>query len=478
MELIWEYTFPLPFLAPVTRPSLSAIYADLQKGADGFIGIGITTYPDRPLRNGPRHISFFEIDLARKHVTHCPTTMSFRHLTELQLCYDDEKSTWLCEMAYPVDFNDVLEIYQINPADDPQWVRCVLVEGDENIGWGGKLSKIIWSTFPKLMCVFGVLDIIDVNDAWLYWATWSWENGWSNKELQEICSYDAVVACVTEQGCLLLLYQRMLDEYLSPSNDRTGSGTWQLSYRAYNNDGHCLHQEVIPQLTTPIRHTEYPESDFWKAFHLSIVIENGPLSGAERQSTSIVSIVQRELAKTLKESGSDTRTDPDRNIGPKAIGRLLWIDQQGCLLDSQDGLVGEEVTLCCCGEQVVGAQLLDGEWQLWHWFPGTQTGVRMGAFLPAEIKHVTVMAQEPQINGKNLHFWCIEEYTDGIRVVRRECEQGNEVATFWREGILLLEDTTRARHLTRKCVGTVLSEDRLVLLGIDQDETLKLLCFQ
>ena len=158
------------------------------------------------------------------------------------------------------------------------------------------------------------------------------------------------------------------------------------------------------------------------------------------------------------------------------IGRLLWINLQGHILSAEDGRIGEQLTFCCCGDTMIGADLLEGQWRLWHWIPAAGTGIHIGTSFPADVMKVSILAEGPHAGENGRSFWCLEQYQQGLRVVQRDCEQGNERAAIWCEGFTLLCDWTGIRM--EKCQGVVLSEGRLVLLGRDQDEKIKLVCIQ
>lgn len=252
---------------------------------------------------------------------------------------------------------------------------------------------------------------------------------------------------------------------------------------AYDNTGHLVHQEVIPQLTTHIRDLKLPDHDLFEAFLLQVVVESGPLYGTQQQPTCVVVATRQE--KATKDSSEKLGKTATRNTGEEVleeslerIGRLLWMDQQGHVLSDEDGLLGEQVTLGCCGETVVGTDLLEGRWRLWHWVPSAKTGIQVDTYLPSEIVKVTVLAGEPDLSKETAHFWCFEQYTSRLRIVQRESEHGNEVMALWCEDFTLLYRRPETGIQAEKCQGVVLTKGRLVLLGCDQNEKIKLMCIQ
>lgn len=493
MESLWEYTFPVISLGS---------HVTLQKGTDNLVGVAIADYPDMPpsipfiLIGGrkmfslppsarTRRTSFFAIDLKRKQAVNSSMFVSHVSSNPFHLIYDQELTIWLSELErqFPDSKGyDGLEIYEIHPEEDPQWIRWVSIDGKQ-VDLGNKECIALWKTGQRVHCLFRIPDIGESDDDQVFWATWSLQTTDSQEKIQKIGYADAITVHITEQGCLLFLYQRLLDRVETPFSDRTGSGKWQLSCMAYDNTGHLVHQEVIPQLTTHIRDLKLPDHDLFEAFFLQVVVVDGPLYGSEQQSTCVAVAMRKEKTAHLSsEEQESVEAENKRTEGLQElqhqIGRLLWMDQQGYMLAAEDGLFGEQVTLGCCGETVVGTDLREGRWRLWHWVPSAKTEVQVDTYLPTEVVKVTVLAEEPCPNKERAHFWCLEQYVSRLRVVQRESERGNEVMALWCEDFTLLYHWPEIGIQTEKCQGVVLSEGRLVLLGRDQNEKIKLLYIQ
>ncbi len=490
MELLWEYTFP------VIDPGAQVT---LQKGSDDLVGVAITDHPDLPpsvrsiliggrkMRWLPQSIrtiraSFFEVDLSRKQITTSSMIVPTVFIPPLQLFYDQERAIWLGELERPLPLREGLEIYKIHPEEDPQWIQQVVIKGDQ-VDVGDNRCVAFWKANNELQCLFLVPDVGESDDDQIFWATWSLQTTDVQEKIQQIGYTDAIVAHIMNQGCLLFLYQRLLDGVKTPFSDRTGSGTWQLSCIAYDKMGHLIHREVIPQLTTPIRDLKLPDHDLFESFLLQVAVEQGPLYGPEQQPTCVAVATRREKTSNVSteeqrnvDAGSKRKEEVEVPTGN--VGRLLWMDQQGQTLWAEDGRVGEHVALCCCGETVVGTDLLEGRWRLWHWQPSARTGIQGEIFLPADVIKVTVLAKEPYPGEKETHFWCLEQYDRGLRVVQRENEQENEVMAIWCKDFTLFYDRPGTGFQIERCQGVVLSEGRLVLLGQDQNEKVKLICIQ
>jgi hypothetical protein len=491
MELLWEYTFPVISLGS---------HVTLQKGTDNLVGVAIADYPDMPpsipfILIGARKMfslppsartrrtSFFEMDLKRKQAIISSMHVSHVSSNPFHLIYDQERTIWWSELErqFPGSKGyDGLEIYEIHPEEDPQWIRRVSIDGKQ-VDLGDKECIALWKTGQRVHCLFRIPDIGESDDDQVFWATWSLQTADSQEKIQQIGYADAITVHITEQGCLLFLYQRLLDRVETPFSDRTGSGKWQLSSMAYDNTGHLVHQEVIPQLTTHIRDLKLPDHDLFEAFFLQVVVGDGPLYGSEQQSTCVAVAMRKEKTAHLSsEEQESVEAENKRTEGLQElqhqIGRLLWIDLQGHILSAEDGRIGEQLTLCCCGNTIIGADLLEGRWRLWHWIPAAGTGIHIGTSFPADVIKISILAEEPRAGENGRSFWCLEQYQQGLRVVQRDCEQRNERTAIWCEGFTLLCDWTGIRM--EKCQGVVLSEGRLVLLGRDQDEKIKLVCIQ
>ena len=287
MELLWEYTFPVISLGS---------HVTLQKGTDNLVGVAIADYPDMPpsipfiLIGGrkmfslppsarTRRTSFFEMDLKKKQAIISSMFVSHVSGNPFHLIYDQERAIWWSELRrqFPGSKGyDGLEIYEIHPEEAPQWIRWVSIDG-EQVDLGEKECVALWKTGQKVHCLFRIPDIGESDDDQVFWATWSLQAA----DIQEKISTDRI------HGCNHCSHYRARMPFVplstafryveTPFSDRTGSGKWQLSYMAYDNTGHLIHQEVIPQLTTHIRDLKLPDHNLFEAFFLQVVVGDGPL---------------------------------------------------------------------------------------------------------------------------------------------------------------------------------------------------------
>ena len=180
MELLWKYTFPV--IDPGAQPTL-------QKGSDNLVGIAITDHPDLPLlarttliggkkmRWLPQsirtiQISFFEVDVSIKHITVSSMVVPTVFIPPLRLCYDQEQAIWLSELERPLSSYDGLEIYEIHPEEDPQWISRVTIDGKQ-VDLGDKECVALWKTGQRVHCLFLIPDIGESDDDQVFWATWN-----------------------------------------------------------------------------------------------------------------------------------------------------------------------------------------------------------------------------------------------------------------------------------------------------------------
>lgn len=445
MKLFWEYTFPLD--------EGSIFRIALQKGMSGLLGVAVAQQAKASQPIHTIHLAFFEIDLNKKYVLHSSKTMDSAFTTKLQIIYDKERTRWLLALDRTLYACCVLEVYEIHSEADAQWMKRISIKGERGHWMLGYMRcHALWKTGQRGVCAFNMrMRIGETSRSHLFWTDWTLQNGDWNEDLYRIEKGYVVTTYVREQRCLLFLREQVLDQH------RPLKEMWRLNCIAYEIDEEGWHQEIIPQLTTPIRSKQDSDEDVLQ----EIGVASGPLYGDDQQLTCVLA--------------EETHTKSER---PQVItSHLFWLDLQGHVLESLDAPLGRHLTLCCCGEKVIGTDLLEGQWRRWHWVPSAGTGIQVDAYLPGEVTQSIVVAEEPHPDQETSHYWCIEGYELGVRVSQRECEGGNELMVVWCEDFVLLSDWAKTPTIKNHQLA-VASDGCLVLLGVNEDEKLKLVCFQ
>lgn len=394
----------------------------------------------------------------------------FPSLFELQLLYDRGKKGWWCEITSAGDFDEKLVFYEIVGDEDREWREMFTVRDDDRYASGGIRCRGMWTRDQQLHYVFVSVHALDQNDSHFYWATRDQASLLTSETCQLLGHVDGIFPHVFAQRCLVMVLQRHLEQPLSEDGLRTGPGTWEWSYLILAQDQPPFHHETLSQLTRPIVHTHYPEEDFWEAFDRSIAITDGPPSGAGVQATCVVALAQYTREK--REQTPSMERKHDDHAVPQHQAAVFWIDQQGQLLQSADGFLGTEMSLCCCENKVIGVYLYEGRWRFWSWVLGEKAILSSAQTFPEDVKKVILVAGKSVDEGSEAHFWCIEEYADRVRVTQRSCEQFEEIAVAEIENFTLLQDFSSSRQ------GKALNVDGLVLLGVDGNNSLKLFYFQ
>ena len=80
---------------------------------------------------------------------------------------------------------DELEIYEIHPEEDPQWIKWVSIDGKQ-VDLGDKECVALWKTGQKVHCLFRIPDIGESDDDQVFWATWSLQTADNQEKISEI----------------------------------------------------------------------------------------------------------------------------------------------------------------------------------------------------------------------------------------------------------------------------------------------------
>ena len=162
-------------------------------------------------------------------------------------------------------------------------------------------------------------------------------------------------------------------------------------------------------------------------------------------------------------------------VGGQQHGGLFWFDYNGQCLQQSTSRVGAQISMCCCGERIIGVDHIPERWRVWTWLPTDTQEIQECLILDTTITRATVVAQSGEDEPGGFCFWLVEEYEHGVKVSLRADTTCAERATTWLEGITL-PDGPYGRYLysQRKPAGVLPYNGTLLLLGFDKQKQLTL----
>ncbi len=329
---------------------------------------------------------FLEIDLHTGGVTEQLAVFPYRNLDRVQIGYDAFNNMWI--MALEATVKEKLHIYRrkifdlyeiVCEAHDP-WQKLLRLEDAK-----GEDKRLVtfWQHeqfFPLLFAGYyeGALSGLR-----LYWRSWRASNSVKPRDVRLPGKSFFEVPYLFDETFLLFTgeYQRRRRQ-------------WRFRIAAYTRNGTRIHHQLVPRVSFPARREDiYAAVDLWDWLWPTIRLTQGPRFGAEGRQTCVAALLLKEQLEQSPawEKGRLPRIDHGL---PPVQGGLYWVDQEGHILRHEASLLGEQISMCLCGEMIVGTDLLDGQQRLWSWSPVEAMQRRVRAVLAPDTERVTLVAME------------------------------------------------------------------------------------
>ncbi len=465
------YTFPFTF---PDFPEILLLLSQLQKGPATQFGLAIEPIGDNTIPGAS--CSFFEIDLLKERVSHYQMNFPYNIAMPMQPFYDHARKVWVIAIDGLISERFV-DVYEVPDEINAPWRKLFEVDRRDRDHEYQRAKGLItlWQSGDYSPLLFCELDDVGWYDQPICWA--QWRSAKSDQALYHHLGESYVwLPYVHQEGCLLLTCQCIYDQMIKdPIYPKMGSGHWHFNIAAYKHDGMLVQQDMVPGVTFPVQDVEVAGHDFMRWLEVRMDVTEGPGYGSESRGTCVAALVMQDRP----ESYYTRRNIPlhEQRHAQPAQGGLYWLDAHGRVLGHDPGLLGEQTSMCLCGDQVIGTTLQDGQRQLWGWSPRTEARHTIFTTLSSEVQRATVIAPEKTHEEEVSWFWCVEEYPNGIRVTQRESQRLQEVQQLWCEGIGLPEWWHVPRVLEKKPRGVVAYQDTLLVLAINQEKQLQLLQF-
>lgn len=467
-----EVTYPFPISLSREKWWGSSY---LIRGYDEYVGV---MWGEMNTQTMNTQLTFFQVHLLTGNIsqlsTHWPVFTD-----SPQLYYDNERHTWMTCLPFRASIPHAgreIVLYEIRMEQEP-WLFPVM-QIDTGLLGNQNASLLLMDTSKKRYNMLYFVDNLDeVSDSEVYWATWRTELFSVTNTLPFLAYCDLCMAYATEEHYLLFLCQRVYDQ--EPKDIQRGAGRWQLGINVYDREAKFVGSSpLLHDDTLRIRDVRFPHKDVVNWLDVRLVVTPGPRIEPQGKQTCVAALVMYEPGELSREEPNNENIDflhhsPHRSAkyseqGGRQHGGLFWFDSQGTCLKQGTSTVGKRMSLCCCGERMIGTDLLDGRWRLWSWVPTETTELQEWFMLSSDVKGASVVVQE-ELQERS--FWLIEEYEDRVKVSLRESETGVERTSIWLEGISLPEGPVLAGE-SRKPMGVVAYDDTLLILGANKQQQL------
>jgi hypothetical protein len=463
-------TTTFSFAHYLTFPQYKPPISFLKQGPNGIFGICMsTTSESENLDHYAIPCFFLRIDLNIGEVVEYTTIFPYRNLDTLNVRYDALNKVWvvvpnaLIWEEQDLHHRTVLDLYEIPSETHKPWLRLLRLEEPYN---ESNYLITFWQDEISSPLVFAEQRGDDgLSDRRLYWTQWRSSILTKSVERHLFGKCFFVVPYRFDETLLLFTgeYQRR-------------SGHWRFRIGTYDNHGTRLSSKLVPHVSFPNRHTGYYiASDLWDWLWPTIHIIQGPSFGTERRPTCVAVLLFKEQLE-LSPAWNKGRLPKIEHGLPPVQGGLYWIDTHGHILQHESSLLGEQISLCRCGETIVGTDLSEGQRWLWSWSPldGSERVIKMT--LSIDTERVTLISMEQKQKETATSFWCIEEYAQGIRVSLWDAETYREMQYEWLPELGLCDHLSGPGNYREPCA--VGYQDTLLIVGITPERRFQILQFR
>ncbi len=450
---------------PQYKPPLSL----LKQGPGGIFGICMsTTSESENLDQYAIACFFLIIDLNTGVGVEYTDVFPYRNLDSLHVRYDALKKVWvvvsdaLIWAEQDSHHRTVLDVYEIPYESHVSWQRFLRLEEPYNKGnslitfWQDKISSPL--VFAEHMGDDGL------SESRLYLT--QWRTSFLTKQIERHLLGKCFFSVPYHFDETLLLFT---GEY------QRRSGHWRFRIGTYDSHGTRLSSKLVPHVSFPNRHTGYYIArDLWDWLWPTIHLIQGPSFGMEKRPTCVAVLLFKEQLERSPARNNGRLPKIEHGL-PPAQGGLYWIDNHGRILQHEASLLGEQISLCRCGETIVGTDLLEGQRRLWSWSPLDGNGRVMKTTLSRDTERVTLISGESKQKEIVTSFWCIEEYAQGMRVSLWNAETYQEMHYEWLPELRLSDHLSGPGNYREPCA--VAYQETLLLVGMTQERRFQILQF-
>jgi hypothetical protein len=463
MQLHMLYTVSLPFSdsALLRFPCSSFVHR-----TDGLFGFGVSINPDALEANSRVDCRIFLCDLLNNQVVMQNVMLPYQELLRLQMIYDDKQATWILASDARIQMDPlqptrrVVDLYEILPTGETDWRHLLRIAGSPKT-FEERGFIALWQKGGHSLGLMHGYSLGGGPSTAAYWMQWSaphipWQKKIGEGLFFRFYGFDETFLLFT------CAYQSKLQQ-------------WQWKIAAYAPDGSRLSQKLVRGVAYPTRQEPwyYAADDFHKWLEPTLCVTAGPSNQAK--PTCVAALFLKDQPKKPLEKQQDFAEA--LHPLPAALGGLYWIDDHGKIGAYEPCLLGNEISMCLCGEKVIGTDLLEKQRRLWSWSPLEKGTLAIQSTFPQQVQRVTLIAGDEKDQQQEPSFWCVEEYAEGLRITLWSSSTMQMQQEIWVDGMTLLARRPES-SLEWQASGLAAYQRMLLIAGLNREKHLQVVKIQ
>jgi hypothetical protein len=231
---------------------------------------------------------------------------------------------------------------------------------------------------------------------------------------------------------------------------------WQPVIEFYDFQGFLLRREILEDLCFPVYNVHLTNDDFANHITYNVSLIDGPIM--QEKDDAIVIAVQ----------GSFYENEYSYKSG------LYCISHTDGILQFLPYPLGIKVSMCTCGAKIFGTDILNENRRLWSWTPLLDKSLLIHVELSQDMRRAVLVAMDRKQAEADSQFWCIEEYSKGLKVSKWSSTDVKELSFVWCEGFSLLNESLPFFN-ENKPLGIVATRNKLFMTVINEQKKLQIL---
>ncbi len=457
---------------PITQEDWSdLVFCYLRDDSDGILGITCVSHDHQHSYLSPS-ISFMQVDLNNGAIiSDVSYPCSCEGLEAIHLVYDRREQVWLITLIETFDLSQSSHIVLYKASSDGHLLSespLVIDEAVDSVTDIGPLLLTYGDAGSyRVLYLKPKMDNMDAPDVLLGRLIKAKGQEYFSRE--EITIAEKSFGYLAGENCLLLACRPEYGEFSEKVNGVFvgATGEWRISMMGWKGDAASMYWKFAPNMGFPVGDRRSPDKDFdWLIVGADAI--GGPTLPGNGRHTWVVGIV---LIDTFDYKAHGYTIEEEDRI-TKNVQSLFCIDAAGKVVQVSQSPVGPQLDLCLSGTMVVGVDLLDDRRRLWNWFPLHETQLRTVLWLDQQVLRATVVAEKAQEERRGDLFWLVEEYSDQVRISKRDAFTLTEVSpAVVLADVHLISKQKHWRYLEwEKSLEAIPYQGRLFLLGVDKNK--------
>ena len=440
------YTFPL--LGPIRKP-VCTFLSSFTDNIHALIIKGVLD-PSKQMIGMFAPLHLFLIDVVTENIEHKAINLPENATIELSLCYNHDEEQWIL-----AENGNKIIVYEISRNDTSVIKKAYEVE-DSIVGFASKTLISVSQKKDAYPLLFSVVDAEEVNPSNIYFAQWNGTQ--KQKNPQNIGCSNINTYFIKDDKYALFSCKKSIDFDSRANNIKAIDALfiWQPIIEFYDFQGLLLRREVLEDLYFPVYHAHLINDDFANHITYSVSLIDGPII-QEKDDTIAVAV-----------QGSFYEDEYSYKSG------LYCISRTDGILQFLSYPLGIKVSMCTCGTKIFGTDILNGNCRIWSWTPLLDKSLLIHVELSQDVRRAVLVAMDRKQAGADSQFWCIEEYSKGLKVSKWSSTDVKELSFVWCEEFSLLNESLPFFN-ENKPLGIVATQDKLFIIVVNEQKKLQIL---